>query len=466
MGTQKQKMTHDSLNYSLSIRNNQLYIEECNVTELARQFGTPLFVVSENHLRYNLRQYQNIFKQYWPEGDVKIMPSIKASPVIAVRKILSQEGAGCDVFGSGELEAAIRGDTPPELISVNGSIKDNDIIRRSIELGSTIVLDSPRELEICQQHADALKKNARIMLRIKPYMSELEVSSDYVPDQKIRDLTQTIKYGIPSSELFTMLKRIPELTNIDLVGIHAHMGRQSKKGEVWQAWVKSFVELTKEVSLALGGWQPQELNLGGGFPSLPDQDTDVSIKGYRGPSLEELASIITTELRKELTRTKLKSEGLTLSLEPGRGIHCDTGIHLSSVKNIKEERHTINHKWAEVDTSQMFLGIGGANFNNNKFELVVANKASAEKTCKIDIVGKTCNLEILFYQEPAPKLEVDDIIALLNTGSYIEPCAQNFNALPRPGMILVHDGEAVWIKRHETVEDVFSRDITPNHLQP
>jgi diaminopimelate decarboxylase len=76
----------------------------------------------------------------------------------------------------------------------------------------------------------------------------------------------------------------------------------------------------------------------------------------------------------------------------------------------------------------------------------------------------TCNLEVLFYQVMTPDLEVDDIVTLLYTGSYIEPCAQNFNALPRPGMILVKDDIAEWIKRPETVDDVLARDVVPERI--
>ena len=449
------------VNHSLTVRDGHLFMEGCNTVEIARKFGTPLFLVSENHLRHNLRLYTRAFEDSWTEGPVRIMPSLKANPVIAIRKILSDEGAGCDVFGSGELHAALRGGVAPEAISVNGSIKDREIITTAIEAGARIVLDSPRELELCEEVAAKLNKVARVMFRIKPYMEELEAMSDYTPEYEIRFMTQAIKYGIPTSELLPMGLKAKESPHIDPAGVHVHMGRHSKKPEVWRSWVMNCVKLTKELSDTMNGWVPREMNFGGGFPSFPDKDTDVTVKGYPGPSLEEIADVLTSSLRAGMRENKLETNGLLIEVEPGRGIHCDTGVHLTTIRNTKHETRNREHRWAEVDTSQVFLGVNGANFNQPKFDFVIANNASGEAEFISDIVGLTCNLEVLFYQVAVPALETGDVVALLNTGSYIEPCTQNFNALPRPGMVLVNGSQAELIKRHETIEDVFARDIVP-----
>lgn len=451
----------ESLNNSLTVRDGHLFMEDCDTVEIARQFGTPLFLVSENHLRHNLRLYTRAFERCWTEGPVRIMPSIKANPVIAVRKILSSEQAGCDVFGFGELHAALCGGVAPEAISVNGSIKDREIITKAIEVGARIVLDSPRELELCEEMAARMKKVARVMFRIKPYMEDMDIMSDYCPEHEIKFMTQVIKYGIPTSELSPMGAKARRSLHIDPVGVHVHMGRHSKKPAVWRSWITNCVKLTQELSAVMGGWMPREMNFGGGFPSFPDNDTDVTVKGYPGPSLEELAEVLTSSLREALRTHGLDPNGLLIEVEPGRGIHCDTGIHLTTVRNIKHESINMDHRWAEVDTSQVFLGVSGANFTQPKFDFIVANKASSKANTTSDIVGLTCNLEVLFYQVKVPALEPGDVIALLNTGSYIEPCAQNFNALTRPGMVLVNGDQVDLIKRHESIDDVFVRDIIP-----
>lgn len=453
-----------SLEHPLSIRGGVLFFEDYSVPQLAEEFGTPVFAVSENRLRQNYRDLRGIYGKKWREGEVKIMPSLKANPNVALRRILSEEGAGCDVFGMGELECALRGNVPPEDISVNGSIKDRSIIRRAIEVGAHIVLDSPRELVLCEEEAAELDKRASVSFRLKPDLADLDQISDYVPDHTILFMTQIIKYGVPANELMGMAQAVRSLSHVDPIGIHVHMGRHSKKPEVWRSWVSNTVGLLAEIRKLMDGWVPKIINLGGGMPSRHDLDTDVTVKGYEGPSQVEMAEILTSTLRDALKQHGIPADGLTLAIEPGRAIHCDTGIHLAKVRNIKTESGAFNHRWTEVDTTQMFLGVGGANFDAPKFEFVIGNKAGVPPRETTDIVGMTCNMEVLFHDVCTPDLAIGDTLVLLYTGSYIEPCTQNFNALPRPGIVLVSGDQAELVKRAETIDDVFARDIVPDRF--
>jgi diaminopimelate decarboxylase len=449
----------------LSNRGGHLYIEDCDTVALAEQYGTPVFVVSENRLRHNLRTFTAAFEATWPEGSVKILPSVKASPLVAIQRILTSEGAGADVFGPGELEVAVRGAVPPRYLSVNGSIKDRATIQRAIAIGARIVIDSERELALCEDIARELGRRARVMFRLKPFLADLSLMSDYVPDREIRSLTQIIKYGIPTSDLAAMGRRAGNSPHLDPVGVHMHMGRHSKQLAVWRSWVRHGVLLTKELADQMGGgWLPREMNFGGGFASSQDLDTDVAVKGYPGPSLDETAREITGTLRATLREVGMDPAGIQIEFEPGRAIHCDTGIHLTTVRNVKHDTRNVERTWVEVDTSQMFLGIGGANFNGAKFEFRIANRASTVASTVVDIVGQTCNLELLFHQVSVPEPAVGDVIALLNTGSYIESCACNFNALPRPGTVLVHGGASDLIKTHEDLQQVLARDLVPKRL--
>ena len=325
------------VNRSLSSRGERLYIEACDVVELAERFGTPIFVVSESHVRENLRRYKQTLSEHWRKGPIRIMCAFKAAPLLALRNMLSEEGSGCDIFGPGELEGAIRGGVPPELISVNGSVKDRDMIHRAIELSARVVVDSTRELLLCEEAAKALGCRARVMVRVKPFLKDLTRESDFLPGAEIRELTQIIKYGVPTSELKTLVSQVAKSDCIDLVGVHAHMGRHSKFSEVWEAWTRHCVEIIAQIRDQLSGWSPLEIDLGGGFPSESDRDTDVTVQGYEGASLEEFAAVIATTLERELTAHGFDPAGITLEIEPGRGLHTDSGIHLAAVKNVKEE---------------------------------------------------------------------------------------------------------------------------------
>ncbi len=454
-----------ALNDVLTVRNGHLYIEDCDTVELAERFGTPLFVVSETKLVNNLRNYTTAFEKHWPEGPVRVMAAIKANPITAVRRVLTREGAGCDTFGAGELELALRSGVPTENIAVNGSIKPPAIIRRAIDLGIHIILDSPRELDYCEQEAEKLNKKADIVLRLKPYLADLEDPSDFFPSRLIRDMTQTVKYGIPTSEMLSMIPKIKESKWVNLVGVHTHAGRHSKKAVFWQSLIRNYVALIKQISEGIGdGWGPHIVSIGGGFAAEHDIESRVAVTDYPTPSVDDFAHITSKAFRESMQDIGLSTDGIIFEVEPGRALHNETGIHLTKVHVVKHETTNIDRRWLETDTSEVFLSIGSLNVQP-AFRYVVASKANQPDVYKADIVGITCNYECLAEQAPVPETSSGDIIAFLNTGSYIEVYGCNFNVLPRPGTVLVKGDHAEIIKAHETLEQVFSRDIVPDRLK-
>ena len=452
------------LSESLSIREGRLFIEDCDVTELAEEFGTPLFIVSEQHLVSNLHEYQRAFARRWPEGPVRIMAAIKANPNTAIRRILTREGAGCDTFGMGELELALRGGVDPNDLAVNGSIKSRELIGRAIEVGCHVILDSPIELEYCQEEAERQGKVVPVLLRVKPWLEDLDLPSDFFPDRTIREMTQTVKYGIPTSEMLPMVSRALDLPNVDLVGVHSHAGRHSKRFEFWDKMVTAQVAMIDLIREAAGGdWTPQIVSFGGGMAAVEDRESRVPVTDYESPSIGDYAEVITDAFRREMTSRNFDLEGMMIEVEPGRGLHNETGIHVAKVHVVKHETENIDRVWLETDTSEVFLSIGGLNVTP-PFDYLFANKADAAPSSVADIVGITCNYECLVEQAPVPVIESGDILTVLNTGSYIEPYTANFNALPRPGMVLVNGDTAAWIKRPETQDEVFARDVIPDHL--
>ena len=160
----------------------------------------------------------------------------------------------------------------------------------------------------------------------------------------------------------------------------------------------------------------------------------------------------------------MKDDPPMIEVEPGRALFNQTGIHLTKVHVTKHETENLDRRWAETDTSECFLGLGSLNVNP-AFDIVVANKADREPARATDLVGVTCNYECLAEQYEAPELESGDVIAFLNTGSYIEVYGCNFNNLPRPATVLVSGAEADVVKRRETLEEVFGRDVVPTRLE-
>jgi diaminopimelate decarboxylase len=457
-------MGYERLSDALSIRNGRLFIEDCDATELAEHYGTPLFVVSEDQAVRNFKAYRNSFQKHWPEGPVRVMAAIKANPITAIRRALTREGCGCDTFGFGELECALRGGVPHHDIAVNGSIKSPEIIRKAIELGCHIVLDSQRELTYCEEQAAELGKKAQVMLRVKPYLEGLDLPSDFFPQRLIRDMTQTVKYGIPTSEMLPMVPKISDSEHVELIGVHMHTGRHSKDLLFWTELVKAFAKWIHRIREGMGDeWTPKVVSFGGGMAAGLDRESRVAVTDYDTPSVDAYAEAMCSAYRDAMVGYGFDTGGMMIEVEPGRAMLNEAGIHLTKVHVVKHETENIDRKWLETDTSEVFLSVGSLNVES-PFDYVVANKADLPETERADIVGITCNYECLAEQAPVPSVESGDVIAFLNTGSYIEVYSCNFNCLPRPGTVLVKGEQADLIKRAETIEDVFARDVVPERL--
>ncbi|MGC2290103.1 MAG: hypothetical protein WA688_09665 [Thermoplasmata archaeon] len=454
----------------LSVRSGHLFVEDVAADELASQFGTPIYVMSETGLRRRVRRYARAFQERWPEGPVHILPSLKANYVLALRHLLTQEGVGCDTFGLAELHAALESRVPPELISVNGSSKDRALVERALRAGARITLDSVREVTLVRDVARELRVRARVRFRLRPLYEDLEQPSDFHDeDVPIREAAQAYKPGIPTGALLELGPGAISAPELEVTGVMAHLGRHSADLEVWRRMARSVGALVGELHSAWGGWEPHEIDLGGGFASPRDPTARATIRGSKraagsvSPSVEEYAQVLTDGLRRALHEGHVATRGMVLEVEPGRGLYADAGIHLTTVRNLKSQTEPVPRTWVETDTSEMFLL--DSLIEKNRWTPIVAERAAAPPVLTADIVGISCGFDVIVPNARIPAVKVGDHIAFLDTGAYQDATAANFNAMPRPATVLVHGSEAEVIKQAETIEDVFRRDIVPTRLK-
>jgi diaminopimelate decarboxylase len=489
----------------LSTRDGHLFVEERDTLDLVRQFGSPLFVLSEDQIRRNVRRFQQAFQAGWPDGPVKILPAAKANWIPAVQRILADEGCGCDIYSSGELSVALGAGFPRELISVNGVPKDEEHIYRSIREGVRITIDSVEEVGVIEKAANELDQVARVRLRLKPAISGFIDHSDFSAEGLVpTDIAAMVyKGGLSFDDVVAIGQRILAMKNVDLVGIHQHHGRHHRSIRFWEEQMKAFSRDVGRVCQALGGFQPQEIDIGGGFAIPRDPFNAVTNYGeplqlaalytvskgmnllgtdarYKvmarlidtvvtkpnetpAPSIEAYAEACTSTLRKELPRHGIDLKGLMLQLEPGRSLHGNAGIHLTTVRNIKRLQTPIRWTLIIVDTTEFWFT--GGRYEHTLHDYVFANKTDAPLIDKADITGRSCYGDRLMPTVPIPEVEVGDVLAMLDTGAYQEVSMSNFNALPRPATVLVTGDQAAVVRRRETEEDVFRRDVIPEHLK-
>jgi len=432
----------------LSTREGRLYIDELDTVELAARFGTPLFVLSETQLRRNVRRFRAAFAAEW-EGPVDVMPAFKANTTLASRRVLTDEGAGADVYSPGELEGVLSTPVDRARVSVNGGGKSRDYLAHCVHEGVRITVEDVDEIELIQAVAAEQNRTAKIRLRVKPTVPNLWRPTDFSQLTVPIDLAiQVYKSGIPPEFIVEMGRRAIAAPNIDMVGLHVHQGRHHASLWFWEGLMSRFGKLAGELVAAWDGWQPQEIDIGGGWPSPRD------------PLNEELprSEFVLTALGFPLL-AGLRGLGARLYHRALAGLVPVLSSHRFPVKR---QSQPFPYAWVLTDTTTFFLA--GGHFERSRFRHVVANKADRPVAMTADLVGHSCFADQIVLGARLPEVVPGDVIALLETGAYQESSASNFNALPRPATVMVCGDQADVVRRAETVEDVYRRDLTPSRM--
>ena len=297
---------------------------------------------------------------------------------------------------------------------------------------------------------------------------------------------------------------IMKMNNVELVGFHQHHGRHHRSTAYWRAQMKAFAYEIGRVSSLLGGYQPKEIDIGGGFAIPRDPFNAVTdytepaqlaalhtiskaLKAFApdlrykiisrlvdtismrpnqkmAPSIEQYAQACTATLREELPKNGIDTKGLVLQLEPGRAMHGNTGIHLTRVMAIKHITEPIRWNQVIVDSTEFWFT--GGRYEHHLHDYIFANKTDAKFDDKADINGRSCYGDRLMPTIPVPKdVAAGDIFAMFDTGAYQEVSMSQFNAMPRPATLLVNGELVEAIRAAENGEQVEVRDRIPAYLR-
>jgi len=408
------------------LKNGHLGIGGYDTVELAKEFGTPLYVLDEKTIRGRCRAYLKSFRKYYPNTDV--IYACKALCNAAVQKIVTSEGLGLDVSSGGELYTALKAGCDARKIYFHGNNKPRAEIRLALEAGiGRIVVDNLQELENVAEVADDIGAAADILLRVNP---GIEAHTH----EYIKTGTIDSKFGIPQNEIEVAVKKAREKKRLNLLGFHAHIGSQIFD-------VKPFVEEAKLLLKLVNKYGAEELNIGGG-PGVAYLSSD------EPPAIEEYAE--------KIGKTLGKKTNARLVLEPGRSIINNAGVTLYAVGAVKDIPGI--RKYVFVD--------GGMSDNSRpilyqaRYDARIANKAQEPTAEKVTVAGRFCESgDILIRDIHLPKVEVGDILAVLGTGAYNYSMASNYNRVGRPAMVLVEGGNATLIVKRESFDDLVANDV-------
>ncbi|MFC1510842.1 diaminopimelate decarboxylase [Candidatus Margulisiibacteriota bacterium] len=407
-------------------KNSHLEIGGCDTMTLAKEFGTPLYVLDEATIRNRCQQYLKAFRQDYSNTD--IIYASKALCTAGVLKIVTSEGLGLDVSSGGELYTALKAGCDPKKVYFHGNNKTKSELELALTSGvGRIMADTMQELKNIDEISRQTGKPASIVLRVNPGIEAH--THEYIKTGCIDS-----KFGVPQNEIETAVREIGSRKNLRLIGFHAHIGSQIFDVKPFVDEVKLLVELTNK-------YKTQELNLGGGvgIAYLPADKT---------PTIEEFAQAITAEVK---GKTQAK-----LLLEPGRSIVGPAGVTLYTIGGVKDIPGV--RKYVLVD--------GGMSDNPRPilyqavYDAKIANKANQPPKEKVTIAGRFCESgDILIKDINLPQIEVNDVLAVIATGAYNYSMASNYNRVGRPAMVLVNRGNATLIVKRESYEDLIANDV-------
>jgi len=420
----------------------RLRVGELRVSELAERFGTPLFVMDENRIRENYRRFREAFASKWEK--VIVAYAYKANSLLAVCRVLREEGAGAEVVSEGELRMALKVGVPPELIFFNGNAKSEAEIELAVEKGIRINLDSLEEIEVVGRICRRMGKKAGVGLRVNP---GIEVPTHPYIATGVKES----KFGmeLETGEALEGFRRAKE-EGLRIEGIHFHLGSQLLDLSPFEEGVRKVMDFLLLLKEKLG-MELEFVDMGGGL-GVPERP------GEKGPSPEDLASRVVSIFR-EYVGKGLKP--FTLVLEPGRYLVNDAGILLLRVEYVKPRRG--RPTWLCVD--------GGTNLLlrpallGTYYHMELADRMGEEERETVNVGGPLCQAgDVIGRERKLPRAKRGEVLVVFNAGAYTLTMANQYNSRPRAAVVMVKGERAEIIRKRETCEDLWRYDLLPSWL--
>ncbi|AFZ33998.1 diaminopimelate decarboxylase [Stanieria cyanosphaera PCC 7437] len=423
--------------------NDCLEIGGCDLTELVKQYGSPLYVVDEFTLRTACRQYRNSFLKYY-SGESQVIYASKAWSCLAICRIVDSEGLGFDVVSGGELFTTLKAGVKGNKIYFHGNNKSIEELKFAIESDCTIIIDNWLELtHLAEISAQNSQKSVRVMLRLTPGI-------ECHTHEYIRTGHLDSKFGFDPNQIPEVLSYVSQKPSLNCVGLHAHIGSQIFERQPHQDLAEVLVEWLQKAQEY--GLPIQELNVGGGLGICYTEADDP-------PTIAEWVQAVASAIESACHNRQLPLPKLIA--EPGRslvGSACVTAYTVGSRKEIPEIR--------------TYIAVDGGMSDNPRpityqsvYRAVIANRMSAKLTETVTVAGKHCESgDIVIKDALLPKTESGDILVVTSTGAYNYSMASNYNRIGRPAAILVNQGEANLIIQRESYQNLIAQDCLPARL--
>ena len=417
--------------HDFKYRNSELYAEDVPVRKIAEQAGTPVYIYSHNTLLRHLNAYKDAF-----DGQPHIICfALKANSNPAVLRTLAKNGGGADVVSGGELYLALKAGIPARMIVYAGVGKTDEEIARALKAGILMFnVESSDEMAAIDRVAGSLNVKAPIALRVNPDI-------DPKTHPYISTGLKESKFGIPIEEAIENYRLAKKLPNLEVVGIHKHIGSQITTLQPFVDALKKVITLAK--TLRDEGIEIKHLDIGGGL-GIPYNDE-------RPPHPKELSKALTP---------LLKESGLNIILEPGRSIAGNAGIFVTKVlykkKRAKKEFVIVDGGMNDLLRPSLYRA----------YHNVIPLKKNNRKKSRADIVGPICESgDFLAKERELNRLSQGEMIAVMSTGAYGFTMSSNYNSRPRVAEVMVKGNKFYIVREREKYRDLVRGTKVPDFLK-
>ena len=412
-----------------------------DTVRLCEKYGTPLLLLDEDRVRQNLRTYLRPMREVFGAGSFPCYAS-KALSFTGIYKIVAEEGAGVDLVSPGELYTAARARFPLSRAFFHGNNKTDEDIRYALEAGvGYFVVDNAEELAALEKLCQSRDTQQKILLRLTPGI-------DPHTHAKISTGKVDSKFGvaIETGQAMELVRRTLDCPHIHLAGFHCHVGSQCFDSQPFIDAAAIMLDFMAKVRDRFG-LTADILNLGGGY-------------GVRyvdaHPSIDIADNIRLVARRIRETCAALSFPQPRILLEPGRSIAADAGLTLYTCGSVKT-----------IPGYKSYVSVDGGMTDNPRYALyqapytvLNASRAAAPADLTATIAGRCCESGDLIQENVTlPTPARGDRIAVLVTGAYNYSMASNYNRIPRPPIVLLHDGQDRLAVRRESFEDLVRNDL-------
>ncbi|NBX67970.1 MAG: diaminopimelate decarboxylase [Proteobacteria bacterium] len=408
------------------LKNGSFYCESVELEELAKEFGTPLYIYSEEVLKNNCQQFLNSFSAY----PTKICYAVKANYNLSILKKIFQFGMGADVVSIGELERAIKSGVSLDKVVFSGVGKTKEELDRAISLGiASLNVESSFELELIKQISEQKKQNISVALRINPNI-------DVKTNPYIATGLYETKFGIPDEDLESVAEIVKGHRFVQFEGLACHIGSQIMELKSFELAAKRLVDLAYRMKER--GFPIRRIDLGGGLGISYQQ-------GQIAPSIRNYAESILKVFR---------DTPFELVLEPGRSVVGAAGVLLTTILGTKKHK---NRHFTIVDAAMNDL-IRPCLYE--AYHEIVPVKAKAAPEVITDVVGPVCETgDFLGLSRTLASPSSGELLFIKNAGAYGTTMSSNYNARPRCAEVLVSGNEVTVIRRRESVAELWHHEI-------